>query len=475
MEFDQRTQRAATSGATATNSATTPGKRTLTEGLAAQRREAAPATGAEISGGETAASPPATLSLPAGGGPRPTLQMLFGVQRAGRAPAEDAAEVHAAAARGTATAASELPYADRIQRAFGRHDISAIQAHVGPEAAASAREMGARAYAAGDHVVLGDGADVHTVAHEAAHVVQQRGGVQLKSGVGEVGDAYEWHADAVADRVVAGQSAEALLDAVAPAGGSRPGSSAVQQMWSGESSTEHEPVDVYINCDQFAKNMRFTLTSTHVQNTANFYTDIFDKITSNKQLSTIPKDEIKITIRWATNEIPTSGPWPESVPHTEETNYTVILRRTPPDVVDGEMVDFVKSLDPDAVVPCSHIDDTHVEEKGNQIISQEPLRVLSTAQITSQQRLVRVLDALENDRKFTLVLIDPSFGPDGVAKCMIQIVEYLQLHHSTKYSFAAKSGPKCSTIYTCKGVTIVYVGVGLNKKTLDALPQCELL
>ena len=72
--------------------------------------------------------------------------------------------------------------------------------------------MGAEAYATGDHIVLGRGNDLHTVAHEAAHVVQQRGGVQLKGGVGEAGDAHERHADAVADRVVAGQSAEDLLD-----------------------------------------------------------------------------------------------------------------------------------------------------------------------------------------------------------------------------------------------------------------------
>jgi hypothetical protein len=72
--------------------------------------------------------------------------------------------------------------------------------------------MGARAYATGDHVVLGRGADLHTVAHEAAHVVQQRGGVHLKGGVGQAGDPHEQHADAVADRVVAGQSAASLLD-----------------------------------------------------------------------------------------------------------------------------------------------------------------------------------------------------------------------------------------------------------------------
>jgi uncharacterized protein DUF4157 len=112
-----------------------------------------------------------------------------------------------------ATSASSLPHGDTIQRLFGRHDISAVQAHTGPDAAASAQAMGAQAYATGNHVVLGNGgSDLHTVAHEAAHVVQQRGGVQLKGGVGEVGDSYERHADEVADLVVQGKSAEALLD-----------------------------------------------------------------------------------------------------------------------------------------------------------------------------------------------------------------------------------------------------------------------
>ncbi|HEX8109909.1 MAG TPA: DUF4157 domain-containing protein [Kofleriaceae bacterium] len=194
-----------------------PGKRSLTEGLAVPRREAAD-PGHDTAVSEAAAAAPAPLPVTASTGPRPTLQMLFGVQRVAiAAPADDPAHVHAAAARGTATPATRLPYADQIQRVFGRHDISGIEAHVGPDAAASAHAMGARAYATGDHVVLGEGADLHTVAHEAAHVVQQRGGVHLKGGVGAVGDHYEQHADAVADRVVAGQSAEALLDEHAPA------------------------------------------------------------------------------------------------------------------------------------------------------------------------------------------------------------------------------------------------------------------
>jgi hypothetical protein len=147
------------------------------------------------------------------------------VQRApGRVHDEDdPAQIHAAAARGTATAASALPYLDAIQRAFGRHDISSIRAHLGDDAASSARAMGAGAYATGDHVVMGEARDLFTVAHEAAHIVQQRGGVQLAGGVGAAGDAHERHADEVAALVVQGKSAEALLDRVAGSGGAARG------------------------------------------------------------------------------------------------------------------------------------------------------------------------------------------------------------------------------------------------------------
>jgi hypothetical protein len=81
---------------------------------------------------------------------------------------QDEAAVPAAASQGVATSASTLPFSDTIQRAFGRRDISSVQAHTGREAAASARAMGADAYATGNHVVLGGGTDLHTVAHEAA-------------------------------------------------------------------------------------------------------------------------------------------------------------------------------------------------------------------------------------------------------------------------------------------------------------------
>jgi len=167
-----------------------PGKRTLTEALA-----------------------PQAVSAP----PAPAVQRRSGGGPAG--PAHDGSAIHDAAARGVATPASPLPHGATIQQLFGRRDISQVQAHTGPEAAFSATAMGAEAYAMGEHVVLRR-TDLHTVAHEAAHVVQQRDGVQLKAGVGQAGDAYERHADEVADAVVAGKSVEDLLGQV-PGGGQR--------------------------------------------------------------------------------------------------------------------------------------------------------------------------------------------------------------------------------------------------------------
>ncbi len=124
----------------------------------------------------------------------------------------NATEIAAAGVAGTPQA---LPHAEAIQRSFGSHDVSGTRTHVGGGAAEAADAFGAEAFATGNEVGFRESPDLHTAAHEAAHVVQQRGGVQLKDGVGQVGDAYEQHADAVADRVVAGQSAQGLLDQMA--------------------------------------------------------------------------------------------------------------------------------------------------------------------------------------------------------------------------------------------------------------------
>lgn len=119
--------------------------------------------------------------------------------------------VHKAASEGVKGQGTSLPHLDAIQASFGAHDVGGVHAHLDAEASRSAESMGAEAYAMGDHVAFKESPDLHTAAHEAAHVVQQRGGVQLKDGVGEAGDSYEQHADAVADFVVQRRSAEELI------------------------------------------------------------------------------------------------------------------------------------------------------------------------------------------------------------------------------------------------------------------------
>ena len=140
----------------------------------------------------------------------------FSIQ--GRGKLSPGGDVQAAAARGQSGSSTTLPHLDVIQTSFGRHDVSSVDAYVGGAAAEATASMGAEAYATGNATVFGGGPDLHTAAHEAAHVVQQRGGVQLSGGVGQVGDRYEQHADQVADAVVQGRSAEGLLDPFAGAG-----------------------------------------------------------------------------------------------------------------------------------------------------------------------------------------------------------------------------------------------------------------
>jgi Domain of unknown function (DUF4157) len=140
-------------------------------------------------------------------------------------------DVHAAAEHGLRGSAQSLPHLDVIQQAFGKHDVSGVQAFVGGPAAEASRDMGAQAYATGNATAFASAPDLHTAAHEAAHVVQQRGGVQLQGGVGATGDRYEQHADAVADLVTQGRSAEPLLDQGISRGSATGGAqSAVQRL-----------------------------------------------------------------------------------------------------------------------------------------------------------------------------------------------------------------------------------------------------
>ncbi|TMQ08158.1 MAG: DUF4157 domain-containing protein [Deltaproteobacteria bacterium] len=189
-------------GQDSTSHAGVPGRTTLTGALppvqlktdsAVQRSAAAPTT---------AAMPPVGL-----------IQRAFGRTSLDSGAAQDIA------AHGVSGSGQALPFRDRIQASFGRHDVSGVQAHMGGSAHEASTALGAHGYATGNAVAFAGSPDLHTAAHEAAHVVQQRAGIHLKDGLGQVGDAHERHADAVADAVVRGESAEPLLDRYGGGGG----------------------------------------------------------------------------------------------------------------------------------------------------------------------------------------------------------------------------------------------------------------
>jgi hypothetical protein len=94
---------------------------------------------------------------------------------------------------------------------FGR-DLGRVRLHADAGAAASARALGARAYAAGPHVVFAEGAydrgtreGLWLLAHELAHVIQQAGEPSaVPLAVADADDALERAADRAADLVAAG-------------------------------------------------------------------------------------------------------------------------------------------------------------------------------------------------------------------------------------------------------------------------------
>ncbi len=107
----------------------------------------------------------------------------------------------------------------QAERAFG-WSFAAVRTHAGPAAADAARALGARAFAVGSEVVLGEGVEAGrmspTLGHELAHVVQAR---DARSGglppLSEPGDAAERSAQAAGARAAAGERAGALAPAPA--------------------------------------------------------------------------------------------------------------------------------------------------------------------------------------------------------------------------------------------------------------------
>lgn len=167
-------------------------------------------------------------------GKRTMVESRYGVQRKALTPATDApASTAEIAARGVEGPGERLPFMDAIQKSAGR-DLGGIEAHIGGPAADACAELGATAYATGNKVAFASAPDLHTATHEATHVLQQSAGVQLKGGVGQVGDEHERQADAVGDAIVAGRSIAPHLPAVDALGG---GAVGVQMQKGGGKST----------------------------------------------------------------------------------------------------------------------------------------------------------------------------------------------------------------------------------------------
>ncbi len=119
------------------------------------------------------------------------------------------------ARKGLANASLSLPHSKQIQESFGHHDVSHVRTSIGGAARSANQRMGALAFTSGDRIGFRESPSLHLAAHEAAHVIQQREGLNLPGNVGRAGDRWEQHADRVADAVVGGRSAEPVLDEVA--------------------------------------------------------------------------------------------------------------------------------------------------------------------------------------------------------------------------------------------------------------------
>jgi hypothetical protein len=103
-------------------------------------------------------------------------------------------------------------------------DFSQVRVHTGGAARASAAGLGARAYTSGSHVVIGaSGGDKQALAHELAHVIQQRQGAVTGTDHGDglkvsnPSDRFERQAEAMARQVRSG-TGPAEVAAPRPAG-----------------------------------------------------------------------------------------------------------------------------------------------------------------------------------------------------------------------------------------------------------------
>ncbi|MEZ4399000.1 MAG: DUF4157 domain-containing protein [Kofleriaceae bacterium] len=188
-----------------------PGKRTRTESV--QRKAASTAApAAPAASAPTPAGPDRAVDDP--------FDFSFGgtvQRRAGAGAPDDPAQVQQVAAAGLGSGGA-LPYQAELERGFGV-ELSSVRAHTDAGAAQASRAIGAEAYTMGADIAFASPAPSRElVAHEVAHVIQQRSGAGPASGVGTAGDSFEREADAAAAVVASGGHSE-LASGYGQAGG----------------------------------------------------------------------------------------------------------------------------------------------------------------------------------------------------------------------------------------------------------------
>ena len=182
--------------------------------LATRRRSAPSATHEAVPFGAYADAPNPVAALASGIGNRNFTQVVArmsdgeGIMQDGTIHPD---VTRAIAAMSSSGAGKRLPkqMARKLERTHG--DLSDARVHTGPEAEALSRAVNARAFTVGNHMFFGSNEwnpnsrhGLELAAHEAAHVVQQRGAPNTGSlKVSTPGDDLERAADSASNAAVA--------------------------------------------------------------------------------------------------------------------------------------------------------------------------------------------------------------------------------------------------------------------------------
>ena len=236
-------------------------------------------------------------------------------------------------------------------------------------------------------------------------------------------------------------------------------------------------MQIYLKLDSAFENknkkkealLSFDLTDEHQESLEIFYRDITDAIHKNWPILA----ECGFQAFFSNKPIPPSGQWDTSriKPAANMELKIKLTKKAAAQVTQGigaAIQGLSKSKEKILVVPCSCIDDTHKGQSGSRKIASG--RYLNIDEIQRQQKLDRVVSALENKEKFALVLIDPGFAGGGSHQKMVQIVEYLGQHSEPTYTFSSQRLANVNGVtFACGKVTITYIAEEVDPPTETAI------